>query len=76
VTGQLIQSSQLERDVKLLVRWVAALAAGADAAFGYDGLKRNTYREAKASAKIVVDTFPFHTPTEFMAWLHRLPRGG
>jgi hypothetical protein len=76
VTGQSIQSHQLERDVQFLVQWVAALAAGADAAFGYNGLRRNTYRAAKAKANIAVAAFPFTTPAEFKAWLNGLPRGG
>jgi hypothetical protein len=76
VTGQSIQSGQLERDVKYVVQWVAALAAGAGAAFGYDGLKRNTYRSAKASVNIAVSAFPFKNAAEFKAWLNGLPRGG
>ena len=76
VTGYSIQSNQLEHDVKFLVRWVAALATGADTAFGYNGLTRNTYREAKANANIAVAAYPFKTPAEFQAWLEGLPRGG
>lgn len=68
-TGLSIQSAQLERDVKWMVRWIAELAAGADAAFGYDGLRRNTFRAAKASANIAVATYPFSSATTFGTWL-------
>jgi hypothetical protein len=68
-TGQSIQSVQLERDVKHLIAWIEALAHGADAAFGYDGLRRKTFREAKANAKIAVAKFPFTTNADFATWL-------
>lgn len=75
-TGQFIQSAQLERDVKHLIAWIEALASGADAAFGYDGLRRNTFREAKASSKIVIAKFPFTTNAEFAAWLKGISLNG
>jgi hypothetical protein len=68
-TGLAIQSAQLERDVKWIVQWITELAVGAEAAFGYDGLKRNTFRAAKASAKIAVATYPFSSASTFGAWL-------
>jgi len=71
-TGLSIQSAQLERDVKWLVAWVEALAAGAEAAFGYDGLRRKTFREAKASAKIVIAAYPFTSNATFGTWLKAL----
>lgn len=71
-TGLAIQSNQLERDVKWLVQWIAELGAGADSAFGYDGLRRNTFRVAKATANIAVAAYPFSTPVTFGDWLHGL----
>jgi len=71
-TGQSIQSAQLERDVKHLIAWIEALASGADAAFGYDGLRRKTFREAKANSKIAAAKFPFTTNTDFAIWLKAL----
>jgi hypothetical protein len=68
-TGLSIQSNQLERDVKWIVEWVESLASGAESAFGYDGLRRKTFREAKASAKIVVAAYPFTTNPTFSTWL-------
>lgn len=68
-TGQSIQSAQLERDVKHLVAWIEALASGADKEFGYDGLRRNTFREAKAGPNIAVAKFPFATNADFATWL-------
>lgn len=76
ITGQSIQSPQLERDVRSLVQWVAALAAGADSEFGYDGLRPNTYSAAKANANIAVASFPFSTPAEFKIWLKGIVTGG
>lgn len=74
VTGKKISSRQIERDVGVLIHWVSALAAGAEAKFGYDGIRRNTYRSAKASATIAVDHFPFSNATEFRAWLRELAK--
>lgn len=74
ITGQGIQSSQLERDVLWIVEWVTCLAAGAEGKFGYDGLKRNTYRVAKATSTIAVAKYPFSTPTELKDWLSKLAK--
>jgi hypothetical protein len=71
-TGLSIQSSQLEHDVKKLIAWIEALANGADAEFGYDGLRRKTFREAKANANIAVTAYPFSTNTGFGVWLRAL----
>lgn len=71
-TGQGITSAQLERDVVHIVNWIAALAQAADSAFGYDGLRRNTYVAAKSSAKIHVQKYPFSTPAELQSWLSTL----
>ena len=71
-TGLSIQSAQLERDVKHIINWIEALAAGADAAFGYDGLRRSTFREAKANPNIAVAAFPFNTNAEFGKWLNSI----
>ena len=71
-TGLSIPSRQLEHDIRHLVHWVSALAAGADAAFGYDGLRRNTFKAAKASASIAVTAFPFTSPSSFGVWLRAL----
>lgn len=68
-TGLAIQSVQLERDVKWMIQWISELATGADAMFGYDGLRRNTFKAAKASANIAVATYPFSSATTFGAWL-------
>jgi len=71
-TGLSIQSAQLERDVKHIIKWIEALAAGADSVFGYDGLRRKTFMEAKANAKIAVAAFPFNTNHDFKIWLAAL----
>lgn len=73
-TGQNIQSAQLERDVIHLIRWISELAQAADDAFGYDGLKRNVYRAAKATAMLSVEKYPFQTPPELEKWLSNLTR--
>ena len=59
ITGQNIKSPQLERDVLWIVEWVGCLAAAAESAFGYDGIKRNTYSVARAASKIAVAKYPF-----------------
>jgi len=74
ITGKKITSREIERDVHLLVRWISALAAGAQQKFGYDGITRNTYRVAKATAHVAVDEFPFQTAGEFKDWLGALAK--
>lgn len=69
VTGLPITSRQLEVDVGHLIDWIQSLAIGADGILGYDGLRRNTFKEAKASAKINVANYPFATANQFGAWL-------
>jgi hypothetical protein len=71
-TGLAIQSNQLEHDVRWLVQWIAELGVGADSTFGYDGLRRNTFKAAKAKANIVVASYPFNSPTTFGVWLRGL----
>jgi hypothetical protein len=72
ITGQRISSRTLERDVHILVDWIAALAAGASQRFGYDGISRNTYRAAKESSKIAISSYPFTNSDEFKIWLTTL----
>ena len=72
ITGLGIKSIQLERDTLWIVEWVSCLAAGAENKFGYDGLRRNTYRQAKATSKIAVANYPFTTPSELKKWLAKL----
>jgi hypothetical protein len=72
ITGQRVSSRTLERDLHILVDWIAALAAGANQRFGYDGITRNTYRAAKASSMIAVSSYPFTNSDEFKKWLTTL----
>lgn len=71
-TGQGITSAQLERDVIHIISWISRVAEEADAAFGYDGLRRNTYIAAKSSANLHVQKYPFSTPSELRKWLSSL----
>lgn len=71
-TGQGIKSAQLERDVIHIINWISAVAQAADAAFGYDGLRRKTYVAAKASANLHVQNYPFSTPAELKTWFSTL----
>jgi hypothetical protein len=73
-TGKNIKSPTLERDVMYLVEWISLLAEAANRSFGYDGLKRNTFSAAKKSTTIVVQTYPFSTPSELKAWLSKVKR--
>lgn len=68
VSGQSIQSRQLERDIVWITDWMSALADGADVAFGYDGLRRNTFLHAKKES-VVVQKYPFQDAKTFTAWL-------
>lgn len=72
ITGEGIKSPQLERDILWIVEWVSCLATAAESAYGYDGMRRNTYRVAKATSSIAVSEYPFQTPPELKGWLSGL----
>jgi len=74
ITGQGISSAQLERDVLWIIEWIACLATAADSTFGYDGLKRNTYRAARSTSMIPIGKYPFTTAAEFDTWLSELTK--
>lgn len=74
ITGQKIASAQLERDVLHIIRWITELADRAQAEFGYDGLRRDTYFAAKATSTVVVQNYPFKNTTELRKWLKALPK--
>jgi hypothetical protein len=76
ITGQKISSRQLERDVILLIDWINCLADAAEREFGYDGLRRNSFRKAKSVAKINVAKYPFNNVSEFKNWLRALSKKG
>jgi len=71
-SGQGITSAQLERDVGHIINWITSLAQAADAAFGYDGLRRRTYVAAKSTANIHVQNYPFSNAAQLKAWLSTL----
>jgi hypothetical protein len=72
VTGQKITSKQLEKDVLWIIQWVHNLATSADSVFGYDGLRRNTYRAAKSGPLNSAQTYPFSNTRQFKSWLNKL----
>lgn len=76
ITGRNISADQLEQDILILIEWISRLANAAQLAFGYDGLRRNTYISAKSIAKINVTKYPFTNVTEFRSWLSTLVRKG
>jgi hypothetical protein len=69
ITGQNITSRQIERDISYLIDRIETLAMAADSEFGYDGIRPNTYRSAKSSARIAVANYPFNDALEFKGWL-------
>lgn len=68
-TGLKLSSSKLENDVLLIVEWISELAKGAHAAFGYDGLERNTGLTANRRLEAIIEKYPFSTIEEFEKWL-------
>jgi hypothetical protein len=75
ITGQNIRSRQIELDISYLIEWIETLAVAADSEFGYDGIRRKTYRSAKSSARIAVAKYPFDDALEFKGWLSKLAGG-
>jgi hypothetical protein len=74
ITGLKISSAQLERDVQSLINWIAAVAEESRRCFGYDGLGRKTFQQAKSGIEPVVQKYPFATPDELKAWITTLTR--
>jgi hypothetical protein len=73
-TGKKLSSSVLERDVQHLIDWIASLAEVAGKAFGYDGLKRNTFSAAKKCTAPDLPGYPFSTVSELNVWLSKITR--
>lgn len=71
ITGQNLTSRQLEADIRFLRHWIERLAAAAHASLSYDGIGRNTFRKAKASAANAGGGYPFSTVQGFGKWLKR-----
>lgn len=74
LTGMGIESPQLERDVRSVVRWIACLAIAAENEFGYNGVRRKTYLQAKATGTCVVREYPFDNTEELENWLGELSK--
>jgi hypothetical protein len=72
LTGKSIESPQLKQDLRHIIAWIDALAQAAEMAFGYDGLKRNTYKYAKNTAPIYVQNYPFSNLEELKIWVSKL----
>jgi hypothetical protein len=73
-TGKKLSSLVLEKDVQLLIDWISSLAGAADNAFGYDGLKRNTFSAAKKCTAPRLPEYPFSSVQELNGWLSKLNR--
>ena len=76
LTGRKLSSRTLENDVQTVTEWIVALSNGAQSRFGYDGITRNTFRAAKASANLAVNQYPFSDAEGFKSWLTSLTRSG
>ena len=74
MTGRRLSSDYLERDVIVMVDWIHSLGEAASSEYGYDGVGRNTYRNAKADGTQIVQKYQFNTPEEFERWLKGLSK--
>lgn len=69
ITGEDLGADNLRNDVRELVDWVGRLGTTADSQLGYDGLRRNTYEQAKTKKNTSEPTSLFNDPDSFKAWL-------
>jgi hypothetical protein len=69
ITGLRISSPQLERDGKLLRRWLTVVATSCETAIGYNGVGRNTFRKAKAGLHVGPSAYPWTEAASFRTWL-------
>jgi len=69
VTGLGLATEDLLEDVNHIAAWMTALASGAQRKFGYDGLRRDSFVQAKGTDIIAVAKYPFASASEFKAWL-------
>jgi hypothetical protein len=74
ITGENLQSPQLEKDINLLRKWIEDLAKAGLNAFGYDGIARNAFRKAKEFPAIAKIQYPFSTVDGFQKWLRKNAR--
>jgi hypothetical protein len=73
-TGMSLEAGALGQDIRLILRWVEALATEAQSAFGYDGLERNTCERAQVSPSVVAPKYPFSTLEKLDGWLSDLAK--
>jgi len=73
ITGQKIRSVELERYVRTVVEWMSCLGEAAKRVYGYDGVQRNTFRQAKTVAQRGT-SYPFVDARTFGSWLTALSR--
>jgi hypothetical protein len=74
VSGRDIKAEELRTDILTLIDWINLLGEGAHAAFGYDGLKRNTYKQAKKCVANVAAKYPFDKPVSMLQWIADIKR--
>ena len=71
ITGEKLSAHVLIADVITILEWVELLARGSKRAVKYDGLIRNTFRQAKMKQRCSKTGFPFETPEELDKWLKK-----
>jgi hypothetical protein len=71
ISGLHLTTAQLLTDVGHIASWMSALATGAQARLGYDGLRRDSFTQAKSVPAMPLH-YPFNTVGELATWIAKL----
>lgn len=71
ITGQKLQSKQIEKDINLLRDWIIIVGNHFQKKYGYDGLGRNTFSMAKNITPKTIINYPFDTISKLEQWIKK-----
>jgi hypothetical protein len=74
ISGRRLQPHELQNDILTIIEWMNLLGKGAQTAFGYDGLKRDTYQCAKKRGHNPIANYPFDKLDGMLQWIAKIKR--
>jgi hypothetical protein len=69
-----IGPKKLQDDALVIIEWIDLLGAGAEAAFGYDGVVRDSFAEAKKQEIKTIGNCPFNSLESMKNWIAGIKR--
>ena len=71
ITGEGLEQADLLGQIGTIKNWICSLANGANAELQYDGLARNTFKQAKKLDRVNLEKFPFDSPEGLRVWVKK-----